>query len=86
MLSANENANPQTSDVKPKNSIVGEDNAGKMIGYPHLSLLVLIFPYLYTTCTDHYSMVPKTQKSLLSAQEYTAYQKTREVSLKLQWI
>ncbi|KAG1461974.1 hypothetical protein G6F55_003251 [Rhizopus delemar] len=34
MLSANENANPQTSDVKPKNSIVGEDNAGKMIGLP----------------------------------------------------
>lgn len=58
-LFANEDVNPQASDVEFKDLIIGEDNVGKMIRYSHPSLLALLFPYLYTTCTGHYSMVPQ---------------------------
>lgn len=50
--------NPQATDVEFKELIVGEDDVGKMIRYSHPSLLALLFPHLYPTCTGHYSMVP----------------------------
>ncbi|EIE88733.1 hypothetical protein RO3G_13444 [Rhizopus delemar RA 99-880] len=58
-LFANENVNPQAAYVEFKDLIIGEDNVGKMVRYSHPSLLALIFPYLFTTCTGHYSMVPQ---------------------------
>lgn len=49
--------NPQASDVEFKDLIIGKDGVGKMIRYSHPSLLALVFPHLYTTCTGNYSMV-----------------------------
>ncbi|KAG2191493.1 hypothetical protein INT47_013068 [Mucor saturninus] len=46
------------TDVEFKELIVGEDDVGIMIRYSHPSLLALLFPHLYPTCTGHYSMVP----------------------------
>ncbi|KAG1051331.1 hypothetical protein G6F43_006457 [Rhizopus delemar] len=63
-LFANEDVNPQATDVEFKDLIVGEDNVGKMVRYSHPSLLALIFPYLSTTCTGHYSMVPQNVEDL----------------------
>ncbi|KAG1037947.1 hypothetical protein G6F43_012763 [Rhizopus delemar] len=58
-LFANEDVNPQATDVQFKDLIIGEDNVGKMVRYSHPSFLALIFPYLFTTYTGHYSMVPQ---------------------------
>lgn len=67
-LFANEDVNPQATDVEFKDLIIGEDNVGKMIRYSHPSLLALIFPYIYTNCTGHYSLVPQNLPEF-SAQE-----------------
>ncbi|KAI9364545.1 hypothetical protein BD770DRAFT_417754 [Pilaira anomala] len=58
VLFSKDDVNPQASDVEFKDLIIGEDGVGKMIRYSHPSLLALLFPHLYTTCTGHYSMVP----------------------------
>lgn len=56
-LFANDDVNPQASDVDFKDLIIGEDNVGKFIRYSHPSLLALVFPHLFPTCTGHYSLV-----------------------------
>src|SRR6478735_1514018 len=58
-LFANEDVNPQAADVEFKDLIIGKDNVGKMIRYSHPSLLALVFPYIFTICTGHYSLVPQ---------------------------
>lgn len=57
ILFSNDDVNPQASDVEFKDLIIGEDNVGKMIRYSHPSLLALLFPYIFTNCNGHYSMV-----------------------------
>lgn len=56
-LFAMEDTNPQATDVEFNDLIIGQDDNGKMIKYSHPSLLALIFPYLFTTSTGHYSMM-----------------------------
>ena len=57
-LFAKDDVNPQATDVEFKDLIIGQDEVGKFVRYSHPSLLALVFPYLYTNCTGHYSLVP----------------------------
>jgi len=57
-LFSNDDVNPQATDVEFKDLIIGQDNVGKYVRYSHPSLLALVFPYLFTTCRGHYSLVP----------------------------
>jgi hypothetical protein len=66
-LFAMEDVNPQATDVDFKDLIIGEDNNGKIIRYSHPSLIALLFPYLFTTSTGHYSMISKYRPSSSTA-------------------
>lgn len=57
-LFAKDDTNPQAADVEFNDLIIGEDNGGKLVKYSHPSLMALLFPHLFPTCTGHYSMVP----------------------------
>ncbi|KAG2210441.1 hypothetical protein INT47_002383 [Mucor saturninus] len=57
-LFAKDDTNPQATDVEFTDLIIGEDNVGKSVKYSHPSLIALLFPHLFPTCTVHYSMVP----------------------------
>jgi hypothetical protein len=62
-LFAMEDTNPQATDVDFNDLIIGHDDNEKMIKYSHPSLIALIFPYLFTTSTGHYSMMRASKPS-----------------------
>ncbi|KAG1038428.1 hypothetical protein G6F43_012689 [Rhizopus delemar] len=57
ILFSNDDINPQATDVEFNDLLIGRDMRGNMVKYSHPSLLALVFPYLYTDCKGHYSLV-----------------------------
>lgn len=64
MVFSEDTVNPQASEVNFSDLYVGTDKKkGSGVKYSHPSLLALLFPYLYTTCTGHYSMATVTPEN-----------------------
>lgn len=57
VLFSNEDINPQDTDVEFNDLVIGRDMRGNMVKYSHPSLLAMVFPYLFTDCKGHYSLV-----------------------------
>lgn len=58
-LFAMDDTNPQATDVVFNDLIIGENEQGKAVTYSHPAIMALIFPYLFTECKGHYSMVSR---------------------------
>lgn len=56
MLMPVENPHPEAAGHNFADLVIGTDAERQAVRYGHPSLLALLFPYLYTTCTGHYSM------------------------------
>lgn len=56
-LFAQEDTNPQATDVEFNDLIIGRDTNGKSVKYSHPGLMALLFPHIFTHCKGHISLV-----------------------------
>lgn len=69
-LFSDDTVNPQASETNFKDLYIGQDYNGNGIRISHPSLLALLFPYLYTTCSGHYSMAQPTEENKRLPEEH----------------
>lgn len=61
---------PQASETGFQDLYIAQDSNGFDIRMSHPALLSLLFPYLYTTCNGHYSMVQPNQANTMLPEEH----------------